>query len=44
MALSSVCAGSYPLDRECAGVRPAFASRKMEAMAGLVASAWSLRL
>lgn len=30
--LSSVCAAYYRLDRECAIVRPALASRKMEAM------------
>ena len=32
LSLSSVCTGCYPLDRRCAKVRPALASRKMEAM------------
>ena len=31
-SLSTVCTGSYPLDRGCASVRPVLASRKMEAM------------
>ena len=32
LSLSSVCAGSYILDRSCASVMPALVSRKMEAL------------
>ena len=31
-SFSSVCAGSYPLDRYCAGVCPVLAFREMRAM------------
>ena len=40
LSLSSVCAGSYPLDRGCAGAWPIHVSRKVEAMGG----SWSLGL
>ena len=32
LSLSSVCVDCYALERRCAGVRPVFASKKMEAV------------
>ena len=34
LSLSSVCAGSYPFDRRCAGTWPAHAPKEVHALGG----------